>query len=414
MMVTSIIRAGRNLLYAAIGTSAFILGFAIQSDTTIPFIALILFAGLSLALEFRKAPPVRPAGLVSVLVFVVSFGLSTLVSINLDRSLVLSASLVPAGLLYFLVAGQFSNLFHVRMMAFSFCLVSILLSMPLVLQVLANPDGTPTGWIADLESPFLVVPNDMVFLAVAAPISLALFRCERNYLVKATALLAIAASVIAICLSQSRTGVLTMVISLGVCAWFFRPRFAAMGAAAIVGLGLLVDGLLGFPLLGKFGDFAEPRFSLWLAAWSMFLDAPWLGHGPHSYGLLVNSYLRDLQIPDWPILNDRVVPWPADLHSPWAHNLYLETLAAQGIFGLFALLGVLATALHLGWMVRKSANEYVRFYGTAVFSGLLGFSIAGLYELSFLRIWVAVVMFAYVAILACIYRFHSTNADEPV
>ena len=137
------------------------------------------------------------------------------------------------------------------------------------------------------------------------------------------------------------------------------------------------------------------------------------GHGPYSFGPLVTSYVHDLQMPDSGVLKDLVPPGWVNHSAPWAHNLYLETLAAQGILGLIALLGVLGTALYLGWKIRVCTHEHTRFYGIAVLSGLLGFCIAGVYELSLIQVWVTLVMFSYVAILACLYRFHlKGNGDH--
>jgi len=411
-LIPSPARRIRGIPFAAIGTSAYVLGFAIQSTSGYPFIALIVFAALSLAFEHQDAPPARPAGLVFVLLFVVSFGVSAVASIDMQRSLLLSASLLPAGLVYFLIVGQFRSLFHVRMVLFSFCAVSIVVSGSLIFQAMARPDGSPTNWIFDLANPMLVVPNDIALLAVISPISIALFCRERNVLIKAMALSAVALSVIAIGIYQSRSGILTMLVSTGFCVWMLRPRLTMIVAVSILLLGLFADALFGFPMLAKFEIPGERRFALWLAAWEMFLEAPFIGHGPRTYGLLVNSYVYDLQVPDSGFLRELVVPWFSNIHSPWAHNLYLEVLAAQGVIGLFALLGVLGSALNLGWKLRNSANEIIQFYGIAMTSGLLGFCLASLYELSFLRIWVVIVMFSFMAVLACLNRFYSEDIRE--
>jgi O-antigen ligase len=405
-MTTLATLEGCGLSFAAIGAGAYILGLAIPSTSDIPFLVLLFFAALSLAFEFRKAPAARPAGLIFVSLFVVSFTLSTTVSVDVTRSLSLSVPLLPAGLVFFLIAGQFRSLAQVRITLFSFSIVSVVVPVLLILKVIADPGGNPSAWIGSLGSPFFVVPNDLLFLSITAPVSMVLFRAEKNLFVRATAISAIVLSILAISLYQSRTGILTMLISMAVCAWLLRPRLALLGAGAIILLGLLADGLLGFPLLAKFGSIAGHRFALWLAAWNIFLDAPLLGHGPHSFGLLVNSYVYDVQLPDRGVLKNLVEPWHPGMHSPWAHNLYLETLASQGILGLIALLALLAGALNLGWKMRRSTDETARFYGIAILSGLVGFCVAGVYELSFIRIWVPVVLFSYVALLACLYRFH--------
>jgi O-antigen ligase len=98
--------------------------------------------------------------------------------------------------------------------------------------------------------------------------------------------------------------------------------------------------------------------------------------------------------------------------APWPHNLYLEILVSQGIFGLIALSAILAGALRLGWVIRKSKQEHIRFYGIGVMSGLLGFCFAGVYELSFIRLWVTIVMFVYVATLTYLYRIYLKHNSD--
>ena len=186
-----------------------------------------------------------------------------------------------------------------RMALFSFSVVTAAVSALLILQVQANPDGDQSNWISALASPVFIVPNDVAFLAVVSPISIALFHCEWNLFVRVTAISAIALSVLAISIYQSRTGFLTMLISTGVCVWFIRPRLAVIGTALVILLDLFADGFLGFPLLTKFETVADFRFTLWLAAWNMFLDAPLLGHGPYSFGPLVTSYVHDLRRSQW-------------------------------------------------------------------------------------------------------------------
>lgn len=412
-IVTSIARRFRRTPFAAIGTCAYILGFAVPFEWDLPLIALAAFAFLSIVFNPGNTPTSRPALLFPVMFFVVSVGASTFVSINATWSLILSVSLLPAGLIYFLIAGQFYSIRHVRMLFVSFSTISFAIAVFLIIQALRNLDGHPTKWISDFASPILVVPNDIALLAVISPLSIALFCCERDSLIRAMAVASVLLSVVAIFIFQSRTGILTLVVSTSACLWFIRPRLALICAASIVTFGFLVDGLLGFPLLTKlllatlYQGISNARFSLWLAAWSMFLDAPLLGHGPHTYGLLLQSYVHDLDLPNWGPLANLVRPWPENSVAPWPHNLFLEVLAEQGVIGLVALSVLLTSALRLGWGLRVSARGDVRVYGIAAMSGLLGFCFAGILELTFMRLWVTIAMFSFVAVLACLSRLEA-------
>ena len=118
-----------------------------------------------------------------------------------------------------------------------------------------------------------------------------------------------------------------------------RPVFVSLLAVMI--LAVAVDAWQGFPLAGRFldGPLLENRVYLWDRAWLLFKRSPWLGHGLHTFSL------------------NAVLPWP--------HNLFLETLAEQGILGLTslcALLGSLLVTLQPPPTQYPSAYDAVQFF----------------------------------------------------
>jgi O-antigen ligase len=76
-------------------------------------------------------------------------------------------------------------------------------------------------------------------------------------------------------------------------------------------------------MFAKFQHVVDPRFALWSAAVALFVEAPILGHGARTYGILYQARLHDLDLPSWVFAEQRFVPWP--------HNLYLELLTEQGL-----------------------------------------------------------------------------------
>jgi O-antigen ligase len=86
--------------------------------------------------------------------------------------------------------------------------------------------------------------------------------------------------------------------------------------------------------------------------------------------------------------------------TPWPHNLYLETLADQGIVGLAALLALLGCSISLGWQLRKHAAEEVRSLSHSVLASLVAFCVSAAIELTFLRLWVVVILFVLLGTLA--------------
>jgi O-antigen ligase len=85
---------------------------------------------------------------------------------------------------------------------------------------------------------------------------------------------------------------------------------------------------------------------------------------------------------------------------PWPHNLYLEVLAEQGIFGFLAFLFLLIRGLFAALKIRSIAFHEVRILGYGVLASLLGFCFASLIELTFLRQWVTLVLFTILGVIA--------------
>jgi O-antigen ligase len=157
-----------------------------------------------------------------------------------------------------------------------------------------------------------------------------------------------------IVLLQSRTALLTMLISLMCVAALLRPHrrlaFALGCGLTLVALALLIDGCLGFPLLAKVVREwqGSGRGDLWRAAWAMFL----------------------------------------------------EVLAERGLVGFLALGGLLACGLAAAWRIQRAAAGEARRLGAGALAGLIGLSSAAGVELTFLRQWVLVVLFLLLGVIA--------------
>jgi O-antigen ligase len=139
----------------------------------------------------------------------------------------------------------------------------------------------------------------------------------------------------------------------------------------------------GFRLSEKFNNLANvtSRVPLWMAAWSMFRDAPLFGHGPGSFSLLYETYISSLTLPSWAVFDAR--------HMPWPHNLYLELLAERGLIGLLSFLAVLFLFFR---QLRALGNWHSADQGLLRASAMSLFVllIAGCVDLSWVRLWVLV------------------------
>ena len=226
-----------------------------------------------------------------------------------------------------------------------------------------------------LRIPILIVPNDLSFLAVIAPLSLVLLYREPRGVMSIFAAASIFLSLCTICIFRSRTAAVTMIVSL-ICATalIYPRRRLLVGMAGVLGtlvLALLFNALV-FPetqlvtkVIHRWGSMG--RSSYWVTAWNMFLEAPLLGHGPHTFGLFHKT--------------------------PWIHNLYLEVLAEQGILGFAALGTLIGYGFFAAWQIQRTGTAEARLLVAGTLAGLIGFCCAGGTELSLLREWAVTTLF---------------------
>ena len=197
--------------------------------------------------------------------------------------------LIPAALIFFLVAQHFTRLTDIRRLYFTFSAVAI----GLAALVLANTD-----WMDDrstraivyaTESPALKVPNDIAFLAVIAPFSVALVVIRPKTWHAFVAVPSLILTVFAIVALNSRTALVTLIISLSAFAALTqahrRLKSILAYGSSLLGCVLVVDAVFGASLTRKFVNKGVPwdRLELWATAWDAFLKAPWLGHGPGTF-----------------------------------------------------------------------------------------------------------------------------------
>jgi len=131
-----------------------------------------------------------------------------------------------------------------------------------------------------------------------------------------------------------------------------------------IGLAFMVSKLLslGGPegrALSAVGISTDARFIFWTSAFLMFFDAPLVGNGLSSYGLLQNSYN--------PLAHKILgfVQYEAMGNTNWAHNELLQILAEGGIF-LFILVSALLFLYFKGLIFKsvsiEKSSQYFHFY----------------------------------------------------
>jgi O-antigen ligase len=381
---------------------AYIAGFAVPFGWNIPLIILALSSILATVFNYRNSSAARTPLVFPVLLFLIVTALAILVSKDMSRSVRLSTPLLPAVLLFFLIADHFHRPRYTRLLYLTFSVVALGLASVLLWTIWRNGWVSPRTWVSHAGSPILIVPNDVTFLAVVAPLSWVLLYREPRSAMGLLAALSLLLSVGVMCLLLSAVALLTMLTAITCVATLVRPRLGIAYGLGILTLALLVDGCLGFPLVAKIGHNwaadsgylwtgdssrlweAESmriwygRLPVWVTAWAMFLEAPVLGHGAHTF-----------------------VYRAADATTmTWPHNLYLEFLAERGIIGLAALGYLLVCGISAAWHTQRLALSEVRILGAGAFAGFVSFCFAAFLELSLLRQWVVITLFALLGVIA--------------
>ena len=357
--------------------------------------ALLVLAGATilLAVFARSRGMMRTSRLdLAIILFLSVQAITVYFSTDPQASLLLSAPLLPAILVYYIVSTQVRGVGSLRMICLAISVVALALAIAVLWTAWRSPWTSTYRWAAHLGSPMIVVPNDFTFHAVAMPLSALFLGRKHGYAERIVAGLSIAVSLAAITLLRSRISLLAAFVSLMLFSALKRPRLVIISAVSMLAIFVATDAVLGFALLGKFGHLVNDegvtgRISLWSAAWAAFLESPWTGQGPHTF---VFERVR------------------------WVHNLYLEALAEQGIAGLLALVTLLGYGLWCAWKVHRLGSGGIDDLGGATLAALAGFCFAALFELTFLRQWVPLILFTLLGMAARLLALGRDSVRVPV
>ena len=319
--------------------------------------------------------------------FAVLIALSSAVSIALSsdvtRSLALSSSMVPVALLYLMTTRYIRTPDQVAIV-FSGLSISAL-GVSAVVLTMSITAADVSHLVEKAAIPILVVPNDVLFLALVAPLTLSLLVIGLPGPVRWTAAVSVISSAASIVVLHSRSGLIVFAVSTAIASLGFRMsavlKTLLVGAVSLLSL----DALLGFPLLGKFASLCDNRGALWAAAWELFLEKPVFGHGPHTFKALYQSRIPEQVYFACAEPDARIAPWP--------HNLILELLSSQGLFGALVFSASLAWAVFVAYSATGSPSRTCVALAWGLLGALAGFTVASIVELSLLRLWV-VVLFA--------------------
>ena len=180
-----------------------------------------------------------------------------------------------------------------------------------------------------------------LYQVAALPAALALVRIHRG-LVRWLWGIAMIPILVSVLTSQSRGALLALMATAVVLAVLSPYRRFLLPAAAMVGvlaytLAPLIDDRYAAERVSS--DRASGRIDIWFTAWHVFTDQPWTGIGagnfvPQSIDLLVRT--PGVELVKSHLLTGKGIE---------VHNIYLESLAERGIFGLLTLVTLLLGTL---------------------------------------------------------------------
>ena len=222
-----------------------------------------------------------------------------------------------------------------------------------------------TGAVEYRVASFFPHPNQLAgFVVLFLPLSVGLYRVFENRLAKAACVVLALAAVPAALVTYSR-GVLVALAALVVVLARSRRAWPLIVGAAMA-VALLAPAAWQ-DRVADVGSLDRPeiatRLDFWDAAVSMFQAHPLLGVGLNNFDVAYVSLER----------TGRSFLPGAGLAAPeTAHNLYLNTLAEQGLVGIVALVLLVLAAGRLALDLRRSDDPRVRGFGL----GLLGVGVA--------------------------------------
>lgn len=220
--------------------------------------------------------------------------------------------------------------------------------------------------IQQSDAMWLVEPNDIGWVAATWPPLLGLWTGRGRALLAVPIILALGLMIVL----GSRLGLVVSVLALApmLARGVLKTLALGLGMAALLAVAaLLVDPAI----LAKGSASLATRMQLWRTAWLVFFDWPWMGTGPHGFELAYRQYL-----PEAVALDPRDTPWP--------HSLPLEVAAVTGLAGIFAS-GLLVFASYLHYRTQSALDADRR---RVVQVQCTVFAALGLFEASFLRLWV--------------------------
>lgn len=190
------------------------------------------------------------------------------------------------------------------------------------------------------------------------------------------------------------------------------PIVFLRGRLVVVALPLLVvAALLAAPDLARErlavstdqGSELAGRVDMWTTAVAIWAEHPVLGAGIGSFP----SEYAQARVAGKQFLPDTLFEPP-----PHAHNLFLQSLAEQGLLGLAALVALLSTSVWQCLRLRRSAQRWLRIMGSALLAAIAAFSIHNQFDVTLLE-GTGIYMWAVLGLLSALVTIDQAEPAVP-
>ena len=347
----------------------YLINFSFPFFSNIPLILLGVTGLFSICFMHKKKKDKKNNSSIRIYLtfFIVSFLISFILSDHQLKTLTFFPSMLPALIIFFLITEFFQKKDY-HLLYLSLSASSMIVSIMTIKMCVLSENLSPSIWIQQTQLPYFIVPNDLIVFSIFIPYVIIEGFLHKSIFIKIFSLIAILLNLVMFVLYQSRSGVILslMAIFLSLCLVMTKKKYLFLLIFFIVLVVIFVDHFWDFYLTKKIlsgSDSWLTRLEPWLIAWKIFKEHPITGSGPQTF----------------------IVFYPK---MPWAHNLYMETLAEQGIIGIISLL-FLANSI----IAASARYIFIDKASAILFSSSVILFVGAIIEFSFIRHFFTVVFF---------------------
>ena len=378
-----------NSLIAVITVSIYLASFGLSFKYDY---SLLLLSIAAIFLSTRKPEHENILFFWLVVGLLIAVLIATYYSFDQLKSLHFALSLLPGIMIFYLISG-YVVFDHLRYIYIILIASDLILSLLLIGVSFVSDFNEPTNWINEANITFLKVPNDIMYITFSLPLLGYIFSTE-----KIISLLSIGIYffIITSVIILYRSRLSLIIIAIYMIMFFFlyvkKPSVIIKILSVFVLFCVVIDAISGFSMLHRLlSSWGSSRIPLWFAAWILFMKCPFVGHGPGIFLLKYKEILEEYHLSEL-LLDPRLMPW--------AHNLYLESLAETGIISFIFLISLILLSYNFLISVLKGAARQFKMQACPLMFMLVAFNFAAFFELSFWRQWVPVMFFLIIGLIS--------------